>query len=166
MARMPVVGVIGTGADDGQAVKNAFILGELLAAEDWVVLTGGRNAGVMHAASEGAKKAGGLTVGILPNQASEDSPAVDIAIITDLNNARNNLIGLSSNVVIACGIDGPGTASEVALALKNNKKVILLGADETARTFFKGLRDHQVFFAETPAEAVRIIKDQKLCGGR
>jgi uncharacterized protein (TIGR00725 family) len=160
---MPVVGVVGTAADNGQAIKNAFVLGELLAAEGWVILTGGRNAGVMHAASQGAKKAGGLTVGILPNQASDVSPAVDIAIVSDLNNARNNLIGLSSNVLIACGIDGPGTASEVALALKNGKKVILLGADETARAFFQGLRHDQVFFAETPAEAVWIIKQQRLC---
>jgi uncharacterized protein (TIGR00725 family) len=163
MAQMSVVGVVGTGKDDGQAVKHASALGKLLAAEGWVVLTGGRNAGVMRAVSEGAKKAKGLTVGILPNKTSGVSPAVDIAIITDLNNARNNLIGLSSNVVIACGIDGPGTASEVALALKNDKKVILLGVDETARAFFRALGKNQVFFADTPVEAVQIIKKQKLC---
>jgi len=40
----------------------------------------------------------------------------------------------SSDVVIACGM-GAGTASEIALALKGNKKVILLN-DEESKCFF------------------------------
>jgi uncharacterized protein (TIGR00725 family) len=163
VARKPVVGVVGTGANSGQAVANAKRLGELLAAEGWIVLSGGRNAGVMKAVSAGAKQKGGLTIGLLPTKASDVSPDIDVAIITDMNNARNNLIGLSSNVVIACGIDGPGTASEVALALKNDKNVILLGADAKAREFFKPLGGDKLFLADTPEQAVTIIKDRKLC---
>jgi uncharacterized protein (TIGR00725 family) len=138
-------------------------LGELIAAEGWVVLSGGRNAGVMKAVSEGAKAKGGLTVGLLPDKSSTVAPEVDVAIFTDMNNARNNLIGLSSNVVVACGLDGPGTTSEVALALKNGKKVILLGADAAAQAFFKSMRRDSVFVADTPQKAVQIIKDNKLC---
>jgi uncharacterized protein (TIGR00725 family) len=135
----------------------------LLAAQGWVVLSGGRNAGVMRAVSEGAGQAGGLTVGLLPNKTSEVCPAIDLVINTDLNNARNNLIGLSSNVVVACGIDGPGTASEVALALKNGKKVILLGAHAAAQAFFKGLGGDKVLLADTPQQAVAAIKEHGLC---
>jgi hypothetical protein len=163
MARRPVVGVVGTGKDGGSAVQAARQLGELIAAEGWVVVSGGRNAGVMKAVSEGAKARGGLTVGILPEKASTVAPEVDVAIFTDMNNARNNLIGLSSNVVVACGLDGAGTASEVALALKNDKKVILLGADSTAQAFFKGLRRSSVFTADTPQQVIQIIKDNRLC---
>jgi uncharacterized protein (TIGR00725 family) len=138
-------------------------LGELLAAEGWIVLSGGRNAGVMKAVSEGVKKRNGLSIGILPNASSEVCPDLDVAIITDLNNARNNVIGLSSNVLIACGIDGPGTASEVALALKNGKKVILLGVDPTAHAFFIALGGQNVLVADSPQRAIQIIKENKLC---
>ena len=117
----------------------------------------------MKAVSEGAKTGGGLSIGLLPSKTSEACPAIDIVIITDINNARNNLIGLSSNVVIACGIDGPGTASEVALALKNDKKVILLDVDDAAKAFFVRLGGDKVFLAANPEEAVTIIKDHKLC---
>ncbi|WP_242044677.1 SLOG cluster 4 domain-containing protein [Anabaena azotica] len=106
-----VIGVMGAGegatANDGE---NAYKLGELIAQAGWVLLTGGRNVGVMDAASQGAKSANGLTVGILPGtQAEGISVAVDIAIFTDMGNARNNINVLSSHVVIACGM-GAGTA--------------------------------------------------------
>jgi uncharacterized protein (TIGR00725 family) len=107
-------------------LENADKLGQLIAQAGWVLLTGGRAAGVMEASSKGAKSADGLTISVLPNQNTEGmSEFVDIAIISDMGNARNNINVLSSEVVIACGM-GLGTASEVALALKNGKKVILL----------------------------------------
>ena len=58
------------------------------------------------------------------------SEAVDLPIVTDLGNARNNINVLSSNVVIACGM-GLGTASEVALALKNHQPDNLIKAKRT-----------------------------------
>jgi uncharacterized protein (TIGR00725 family) len=164
MALKPVVGVVGAGENASPAtVALASQLGELLAREGWIVLSGGRNAGVMKAVTEGCKRLGGFSIGLLPNSKSSYCPDLDVAIITDLNNARNNLIGLSSNVLIACGIDGPGTASEVALALKNGKKVILLGVNETALAFFVSLGGNNVFHADTPPRAVEIIKSNKLC---
>lgn len=56
--------------------------------------------------------------------------------------------------MIACGVDDAGTASEVSLALKNGKPVILLDAADTAREFFLSIGDGLVDFAETPDEAV------------
>jgi uncharacterized protein (TIGR00725 family) len=163
MPRRPIVGVVGSGSDSSPAMEYARQLGELVAAQGWIVLSGGRNAGVMKAVSEGVRKGNGLSIAILPNASSEICPDIDVAIITDLNNARNNLIGLSSNVLIACGVDGPGTASEVALALKNGKKVILLGVDATARAFFTALGGANVLIADSPQGAVEIIKQNKLC---
>lgn len=90
----------------------------------------------MEAASQGAKQNNGLTIGILPGSNNSCmSEAVDIAIFTDMHNARNNINVLSSDVVIACGM-GLGTASEVALALKNKKPVILL-TDSESQAFFQ-----------------------------
>ena len=99
-----------------------------------------------------------LTIGILPNPQAKVSPAVDVAIVTDTGNARNNIIVLSADVVIACGIDGAGTASEVALALKNRKHVVLLGVNEAAREFFTGIGGKRIHIAETPEEAIAITR--------
>ncbi|MEW5918155.1 MAG: cytochrome, partial [Gemmatimonadota bacterium] len=115
-------------------VADAERLGELLARDGWVVLTGGRPYGVMEAASRGAKRvAGSLTIGVLPTADEDPSPFVDVAIRTDMGHGRNNVNVLSSDVVIACGIEGPGTTSEVALALKNGRPVILLAPGDAAR---------------------------------
>lgn len=163
MATRPTVGVVGS--EDPEDIRNARELGRLLASEGWVVLSGGRDSGVMKAVNEGAKEANGLTIGILPTADSAVAPGVDVAIFTDLNNARNNLIVLSSRVVVACGVGGSGTASEVALALKNRKPVILLAASEVATRFFQSLKKDagRVFTADRPADVISIIQREGFC---
>jgi uncharacterized protein (TIGR00725 family) len=164
MARKPVIAMIGAGHDVEPAVSNARRLGQLIAESSWVLITGGRDAGVMKAANEGAKVVkDSLKIGILPDRDAEISPAVDVAIITDTGAARNNIIVLSADVVVACGVDGPGTASEVALALKNGKNVILLGADDAALRFFCQIGTGRVHTVATPEEAVRIIVETIPC---
>jgi uncharacterized protein (TIGR00725 family) len=157
--RKIIVGVMGPGANATAIdLENAYQLGKLIAEAGWVLLTGGRNQGVMDAASKGAKAANGLTIGILPSSdVNTASDAVDIAIVTDLGNARNNINVLSSDVVIACGM-GAGTASEIALALKVNKKVILLNNDDYSKAFFQNLAKEQVFIVENPASAIEVIR--------
>ena len=158
--RKIVIGVMGPGIGATESdQQNAYELGKLIAQEGWVLLTGGRNAGVMNAANMGAKAANGLTIGILPTaDDSGVSEAVDIAIITNIGNARNNINVLSSDVVIACGM-GAGTASEVALALKANKPVVLLSDHQESQVFFTSLSSSMVFVAETPVAAIAIAKD-------
>ena len=61
-----IVGIMGPG--DGASAHDcdrAAQLAGLVAAEGWILLTGGRSAGVMEAASAAATRAGGLTIGIL-----------------------------------------------------------------------------------------------------
>jgi uncharacterized protein (TIGR00725 family) len=152
-----IIGVMGPGEgatpDDEQ---NAYELGQLIAQQNWVLLTGGRNAGVMDAACRGAKQAGGLTLGILPSRDRTTlSSAVDIPIITDMGNARNAINVLSSDVVIACGF-GAGTASEIALALKARKPVILLNPNQQTQAFWMNLASGNLFIAKTPIEAIEI----------
>jgi uncharacterized protein (TIGR00725 family) len=160
MPRKPVIAVIGAGRELEPAVSNARELGRLIAERGWVLITGGRNAGVMRAANEGAKSAkDSLTIGILPNRDEEISAAVDVAIVTDTGEARNNIIALSADVVIACGVDGAGTASEVSLAIKNGKQVILLAASDAAKEFFKGIGDDQIHLAESESEAIDLADD-------
>jgi hypothetical protein len=152
---LAVAGVIGAGEGATERdMANAFRLGELLAEAGWVVLSGGRDAGVMAEVSRGAKSKGGLTVGVLPDADCRPSPHVDVAVVTGMHNARNNINVLTSHVVIASGDGGAGTASEVALALKAGKPVILLGADEVSRAFYRRLAGGRIAFAESVEEAV------------
>jgi uncharacterized protein (TIGR00725 family) len=157
--RRPVIGVMGAGEPSASSLELARSLGRVLAQRGWIVLTGGRPAGVMAAACAGAKEVpGSLTLGILPGTGGA-GPDVDIAVFTGLGDARNAVNALSSDVIVACGVEGPGTVSEVALALKAGKPVILLGAAAAARTFFRGLPSAgRVLEAEAAEEAARIIE--------
>ena len=154
-----IVGVMGPGDDArAEAIAAAHELGRLIAMEGWVLLTGGRALGVMDAACKGAKDGGGLTVGVLPSlDTAGMSDAIDIPIVTGMGQARNNINVLSSRLVIACGI-GAGTVSEVALALKAGKKVILLKFSEEGIALFKSLSKDEVFVASQPREAITIAK--------
>jgi len=74
-----------------------------------------------------------------------------------MGNARNNVCVLSSQVIIACGLGGSGTVSEVALALKAGKEVVLLGATPTEEKFFKHLGGRLVSSVQTPEDAINAI---------
>ena len=65
--RRPIVGVMGGGRASKETLSMARELGGRIAAKAWILLNGGRNAGVMAASACGAAEAGGLTIGILPD---------------------------------------------------------------------------------------------------
>lgn len=152
------IGVVGPGATaTEQDTENAFQLGRGIAAAGWVVVTGGMAVGVMDAALRGANSVGGLTLGVLPNAHRHGaSKAMDLAILTDLGSARNNVIALSSDVVVACGMS-LGTASEVALALKAQRPVILLGVSPLTAAFFQQWNDGLLTVTAGPAETISAI---------
>ena len=69
-------------------------------------------------------------MGILPGSGRADSPPnphVDIALFTGLGEARNWVNVCASDAIIAIG-GGFGTLSEIALALKVKKPLVLLGS--------------------------------------
>lgn len=155
-----IIGIMGPPGKEAtkKDEENAFQLGKLVAENNWVLLTGGGKEGVMGAANKGAKEKRGLTVGILssddPNFCSE---CVDIPIITNMRSGRNYMNVLSCNVVIACGMNG-GTASEIALAIKPGKPVILLNDMEESKVFFKKLAPSQIHLVNSPQEAIELTK--------
>jgi hypothetical protein len=125
--RKPVIGVMGGSRATEKVAAMAHELGALIAQRGWVLLNGGRNAGVMAASAAGAKAAGGTVVGVLPDATRHRaSPDLDYVILTGMGDARNVINVLSSDVVIACP-GRAGTLSEVMLALNHEKPVILLG---------------------------------------
>ena len=67
---------------------------------------------------------GGTSIGILPSENRDDgNPYLDIVIVTGIGQARNVIVILNSDIVVA--IDGGyGTLNEIALALKYGKIVL------------------------------------------
>ena len=151
---------MGPGDDATQeAITSAVRLGELIAAKDWILLNGGRQQGVMHAVSKGAHSKKGMVIGILPNSDDSDvSEFLDVVIRTDMGQARNNINVLSAQAVIVCGMN-PGTASEVALALRAKKKIVMLHTGKEAEDFFTKLGPDLVTVVTTPEEAVDTIEN-------
>lgn len=144
-SRRAVVGVIGAGEGaSAEAVALAEELGECISAKGWVLLTGGRPAGVMAAASRGAVRVEGhLVVGVLPDEGNREerqsTAELDLAVFTGMGKARNVINVLSADVVVVCGGGGPGTASEAAHALNGGRPLILLAVPPLWRDFFCSL---------------------------
>lgn len=155
-----IVGVMGPGENaTPEDNELAFELGRALAMKEWIVLTGGRSFGVMDAAMKGARDAGGLTIGILPdNTDANASMNADIRIVTGMGSGRNLINVLSSHILVVLGM-AAGTASEVSLAIKSNKKVILLKQDPLTIEFFKKIGTYRILTANTIAEAITCIED-------
>ena len=121
------IAVVGSGINDGTYEDIACKVGGAIARAGAVLVCGGLG-GVMEGACRGAREEGGTTLGILPGDSSDDANRfVDIVVVTGMGHARNVLVVKSADSVIALP-GGPGTLSEVALALKMGKRVIGLGA--------------------------------------
>lgn len=149
---------MGPGKASPQEIEQARELGGLIAREGWTLLTGGRDTGVMEAASEGAQKAGGLVIGILPSaDKSGASPFIDIPICTGMGSARNNINVLTSDVVIALG-QGAGTTSEIMLGLKADKPLILLAPSPKLLDYIEELPYPKPEIINVPKEAVPAIQ--------
>jgi uncharacterized protein (TIGR00725 family) len=116
------VGVIGGSRCSEEIAKIAFRVGEIIAEEGHYLLCGGLT-GVMEHAARGAKSKGGVTIGILPGESKATAnPYIEIPIATGVGYARNAIIILTADVLIA--VDGEyGTLSEIAYALIYNKPV-------------------------------------------
>jgi hypothetical protein len=111
------IAVCGDGSPNTPHSEAARTAGRLLAEAGALLLTGGMD-GVMAAATEGARQAGGTTVSILPGaRAAEGVAAATVRIATGAGEARNAILVRSAAAVIAIG-GGFGTLSEIALARK------------------------------------------------
>ena len=124
MNSLPILAVFGASDASQEELAIAERVGAVAARAEWVVLTGGGR-GVMEAASRGAAEAGGITVGVLPTAgpgAGYPNRWVRLPIYTGSGSARNAFNVLSADLCVAIG-GGPGTLSEIALALKTGTPV-------------------------------------------
>ena len=155
----PIIGVIGPGEQATQKDKDvAYHLGKLIAQEGWVTLSGGRNVGVMDAVSYGARSRNGFTIGILPQDHRKAcSKHVSVPIVTGMGQARNTIIVLSANILVAIGM-GPGTTSEIALSARFHKRLISIKPTREAESFFHTIHS-DLHIAHNEEEAIKLIRD-------
>lgn len=151
MARKLVIGVIGggdTATEDG--LRLAEEVGYLIARADAILICGGLN-GVMQAAAKGAKRGGGVTLGILPSGNKADANAyIDIPVATAMSTARNLIIVRTADALIA--VNGSyGTLSEMAHAFDLGKTVFALRTWPMDRA---GVDPELFVPVDTPREAV------------
>lgn len=122
-ARRRLIAVCGESDPQTAFADIAFEVGRGVAEHGAVLICGGMT-GVMEHAARGARSVGGLTIGLLPTDNVNDANAfIDIAIATGLGHARNAILALTADGVIAVG-GGLGTLSEIALAVRNRKPVV------------------------------------------
>ena len=141
--------------------KAAYDVGVEIAKSDSVLLTGGLG-GVMHAASHGAKDAGGLTLGIIPqDDATLANEYCDIVIPTGMGLTRDFLNALSADGIIIVG-GGSGTLSEVCAAYMHKKPMVAIrNLNGPVAQYIDGYFDHRknvkIIGADNAQEAVKTI---------
>jgi uncharacterized protein (TIGR00725 family) len=131
MVRM--VAVIGNGEPNPERDKLAEEVGAAVVRAGYGLVCGGLG-GVMEAASRGARRAAtdarAPVVAILPGTDKESAnPHADIVIPTGLGYARNLLVVLAADAVVAIGGQS-GTLSEIAHAWQLGKPLCALAVAE------------------------------------
>lgn len=155
LARRHCVAVIGASQCSPRLAHLAEEVGEGIANLPADLVCGGLG-GVMEAAARGARRGGARTIGLLPGIHKEAAnPFIDIVLPTGLGQARNVLVVLAADVVVAVGGE-LGTLSEISLALKHGIPVV--GVETWP---LEGLLEEQsvpFYQAHHPQEALRIVR--------
>ncbi len=146
---------------DNSVYEQAFRIGELLAKENCIVVTGGKS-GIMSTAAEGAKTVPhSVTVGVVKGDkrftANEfiDVEIVSGAIADGLDEYQ--IITMCDGVILLGG--GAGTLEEVAIAYRQEKPIVALAgtggwADKIAGTCLDERQRIRIESAGSPEEAV------------
>ena len=122
MPRKKQIVVIGS-SDETVNLSEAAAIGRFIAAQGFVLITGGRG-GVMEAVSRGAAENGGIVIGILPGENLDSANRYcSVVIPTGLGFARNAVNVLAADVVIAIG-GRSGTLTELAYSRLYGKPLI------------------------------------------
>ena len=147
-----------------ESVTLAYETGTEVAKSGAVLITGGLE-GVMKAACHGAKDAGGLTVGIIPqNEPSFANEYCDIVIPSGMGLARDFLNALSADGVILIG-GGSGTLSEACAAYMHKKPIVAIKnsggtAEKYADQYLDQRKNVLIIGVSSPKEAVKTILEK------
>jgi len=156
--RQLYISVIGNGNAQVELEALAEAIGCEIAKRGHILICGGLG-GVMNAAARGAKKASGLSLGILPDENRQAaSTYLTLSIPTNLSHGRNYLVVLAGDGLIAVGGEF-GTLSEMAYALKMKKPLVVM---EGRQNSYLANVDGIVIKAKTAKEAVDKLEERFL----
>ncbi|MES2087997.1 MAG: TIGR00725 family protein [Patescibacteria group bacterium] len=150
----------GKGGASQAMEKAAEDIGFLLAQRGAVVVTGGKG-GIMEAAARGAKRGGGVTVGIIKgNRRRTSNKFTDVEVLTGMeaDGMDELFLVLMSDALIVLG-GGAGTLQEIAIAYRNKKPVVVLGGmggwgEKLVGKFVDERQLVKLIRAKTPKDAV------------
>ncbi|MCW2596842.1 MAG: hypothetical protein JWP39_2730 [Jatrophihabitans sp.] len=156
MSRPLTIAVSGTGGEVAdELLELAREVGALLARDGVLVVTGGLD-GIMAAAAQGAREAGGEVVGLLPGDRSDGgNEHLSVALATGLGQMRNALLVNAADGLISVG-GSWGTLSEIALATRAGKPVVCLRGWTVTDADGRPL---PLVVADTAAEAVAVLRN-------
>lgn len=168
------IGVMGSAADLGYAdniEKIAEELGYLIAQNGWVLMFGAEkdSDSLSTAASRGAKKGGGLAIGITYGKGLDvyDPDIADVIIATGLvrGGGREMALVLSCDAII-CVAGGSGTLTEMLVAYQANIPIITIKetggwSDKMTDKYFDGREQVKIERVGNAAEAVGFVKTLK-----
>jgi uncharacterized protein (TIGR00725 family) len=141
------VSVIGGSDPSTEHRETARAVGRHLAERDHTLVCGGLG-GVMEAVCRGAVGGDGETIGILPgDDARAANPYVDTAIATGIGHARNALVVMNGDAVIAIGGSG-GTLSELGFSAVYDRPIASLDSHDA----------EHVTAVESPRAAVNYVE--------
>lgn len=144
MSEGPYISVVGAGDASDEPYEQAREVGRLVAERGGIVVCGGLG-GVMEAAARGASEAGGVAIGILPDEDRRRANRyLSYSVAAGTGQARNLAVVCSGEAVIAVGGEY-GTLSEIGFAKKVGRVVVALSSWD--------LGGH-VMVASSPEEAV------------
>jgi uncharacterized protein (TIGR00725 family) len=168
------IGVLGSMADinnSQEAIAAAEMIGQLIAQKGGITLFGAEKDmdSLSTAACRGAKRYGGLTVGITYGKGKDViEKNVDVIIPTGLDRGggREFILALSCDAVISIS-GGSGTLNELVVAYQADIPMIsLMGfggwSDTIADTYFDGRQRRKVLAAYSPEDAVNLAFTQAL----
>ena len=161
MVRKTQIVVIGSSKSicSKKAYQLAEQVGEEIAKIGAVTFTGGGH-GVMEAAMKGAKKQGGLTVGIIPwGEMELYNKYCDIVVATGIGWSRDAINLNSCDGAIVVG-GGAGTLNEATYAYIEDIPIVALTpsggmAKTLTGTYFDKRKTEIVMGAKTPKEAIK-----------
>ena len=167
---LKIIGVIGSSKEIPELNDTAQKLGELIMQNGYSVVCGGRE-GVMQAVCKGAsiakradKKLQGQIIGILPGTEKTDgNPYLDIRIPTGVGWARNQIVVLSSDIIVVVG-GSAGTLNEIAFAWSYKKTILAFEnlngwCAKVAGTQIDDTRTDKIISISSAEEALHVINE-------
>jgi uncharacterized protein (TIGR00725 family) len=162
------IGVVGYTADikyDKKLERIAERVGELIAETKNILVFGAEKDydSLPAAACRGAKRKGGITVGVTYNKGKGIfQKDADIIIVTgmDRGGGRELVLTLSCDVIIAIG-GGSGTLTELAIAYQADIPIVVIEktggwADKLANTYIDERKRRKIYGVKTAEEAVSL----------